>query len=83
LTARDYQKPFDELAGKGYRPVLVNGYAIGGNDYYAAIWEQKTEDDWAARHTLPTQCFQKAFDEFAHNGYRLVSLSGYAVGQIR
>src|SRR6185436_18147353 len=32
---------------------------------------------WVARHGLSSDEYQKSFDEFAEQGYRLVSVSGY------
>lgn len=41
LNAQQYQDEFDRMYYQGYRPVWVNGYTVGGKDYYAAIWESK------------------------------------------
>jgi Bacterial tandem repeat domain 1 len=40
LTSAQYQQAFDQLLKDGYRVVLVNGYSVGNEDRYAAIWEQ-------------------------------------------
>jgi hypothetical protein len=38
LSPADYQTTFDQLVGQGYRLELVNGYSVGGQDRFAAIW---------------------------------------------
>ncbi len=40
LTSAQYQATFDKLVGEGYRLVHVSGYAVNGQDRYAAIWEK-------------------------------------------
>jgi hypothetical protein len=40
LTSDQYQQTFDQLVGQGFRPVLVNGYPVGGQPRFAAIFEQ-------------------------------------------
>ncbi|MBX2821696.1 MAG: serine hydrolase [Rhodothermaceae bacterium] len=77
LTSSQYQQTFDELVAQGYRPVDVSGYNVGGIDYYAAIWEQRNDVAWAARHRLTFSEYQAAFDDFLRQGYRLVDVSGY------
>jgi CubicO group peptidase (beta-lactamase class C family) len=41
LTAAQYQAEFNNLVGQGYRPLRVSGYTVAGQDYYAAIWENR------------------------------------------
>src|SRR5476649_487142 len=41
LTSAAYQNEFDTLVGQqGYRLKQVSGYNVGGQDFYAAIWEK-------------------------------------------
>jgi hypothetical protein len=85
LTAARYQQEFDSLVGQGYRPVLVNGFGIGGTDYYAAIFEKSSAGGaWVARHGLTAARYQQEFDNLVGQGYRLDHVSGYSVnGQDR
>ncbi|HKP95731.1 MAG TPA: serine hydrolase [Fibrobacteria bacterium] len=39
LSSSQYQADVDDLRYQGYRPVLVNGFASGSAEKYAAIWE--------------------------------------------
>ncbi len=38
LSSQQYQAAFNQLVGQGYRLELVNGYSVGGQDRFAAIW---------------------------------------------
>src|SRR5262249_31899248 len=83
-TAAQYQATFNTLVGQGYRPICVSGYAIGGQDYYASIFEKSGGPAWQARHGLTSAQYQATFDQLAALGYRVVRVSGYAVsGQAR
>jgi hypothetical protein len=84
LTNGQYQQRFDELVGQGFRPVDVSGYDVGGEDRYAAIFEQREGPAFAARHGLTNAQYQQTFDELVGQGFRLVDVSGYEVdGQDR
>ena len=54
--------------------------SVGGEACYAAIWEKRDRPEWIGRHGLSGDDYQKAFDQFAQDGFRLVWVSGYAVG---
>jgi hypothetical protein len=41
LTGAQYQAEFDRLNGQGYRLRLVEGYGVGNQAYYAAIWDNE------------------------------------------
>lgn len=77
LSTAEYQQVFDNLAEKGYRPVEVNGYSVGGQARYAAIWEQREGPAWVARHGMLSDVYQEEFFKFASEGYRLERVSGY------
>jgi CubicO group peptidase (beta-lactamase class C family) len=80
LSAADYQKAFDDFNKQGYRLVHVSGYAAGGSARFAAIWEKSGGPAWQARDNLTAAEYQKAFDDFSKQGYRLKDISGYNVG---
>jgi len=77
LTSDQYQQTFDELVGQGFRPVRVSGYSVGGEDRYAAIFEQSDGRTWAARHGLSSDQYQQAFNELLTERLRLVQINGY------
>lgn len=80
LTGAQYQNVFNDLTGKGYRLIAVSGYDRGGKARYAALWIKKGGPKWVARHGLTPQQYQKAFDKYGKDGYRLVFINGYAIG---
>src|SRR5262249_5808855 len=78
LTAQQYQQEFDSLVGQqGYRLRLVNGYKIGGQVQYAAIWQKTSGPEFVARHGMTSDGYQQEFDKFVGQGYRLKLVSGY------
>lgn len=84
LTSAQYQAEFDELVAQGYRPLLVNGYGVGGTAYYAAIFEKSASGTWAARHGMTASQYQAEFDAHTAQGYRPLHVSAFTVnGQER
>jgi hypothetical protein len=80
MDAAGYQTTFDQLAKSGYRLAFVNGYGVGGRDFYNAVWEQRPGPAWAARHGLDSAGYQTAFNQFTAQGYRPRWVSTYAAG---
>jgi hypothetical protein len=80
LTSQQYQQTFDQLIGQGFRLKLVNGYAVAGQELFAAIWEKDGGPPFVARHGLTSQQYQAAFDDNARQGFRLVWVSSYRHG---
>jgi hypothetical protein len=78
-NAADYQKAFDQHAKEGYRLTCVSGHGIGGEARYAAIWEKRKGPEWVACHGHNAADYQKAFDQHAKEGFRLVWVNGYTV----
>ncbi len=84
LTPEQYQQTFDQLQQQGFRPVHVDGYMVGGQERYAAIWVQGAGPVWEARHGLTAEQYQQDFNRLVQQGYRLIDVSGHAVnGQDR
>lgn len=50
LMPQAYQQEFDHWVGQGFRLKLVNGYAVAGQERYAAIWEKVNGPAFVARH---------------------------------
>lgn len=80
LSAEDYQKAFDDYTKQGFRLLHVDGYSKGGKARFAAIFEKSSGPVWVARHGLSGKDYQKAFEEYAAQGYRLKEVSGYRAG---
>jgi hypothetical protein len=77
LSAAAYQQQFDFWTGQGYRPKLVDGYQVQGQDFYAAIFERVSGPAWVARHGLSPAAYQQQFNLWVGQGYRLAWISGY------
>jgi CubicO group peptidase (beta-lactamase class C family) len=80
MTSSDYQNEFNNWVGQGYRLTWVEGYAVGGFDYYAAIWEKAPGPSWIARHGMTSSAYQSEFNAYTARGFRLTHVSGYNVG---
>lgn len=80
LDASTYQFYVDFLAAFGYKPVQVEGYFVGGTQYYAAIWHQTGGPRWQAAHGLTSSQYNQKVVDLKHQGYRPVSISGYGNG---
>jgi hypothetical protein len=52
LSSGDYRKALEELSAKNYRPVLLSGYTVKGEDLFAAIWVKNDGTEWSARHDI-------------------------------
>ena len=80
MTSAQYQDEFADNSNQGYRLVDVSAYTVGGTDYYAAIWEKKTNAPQVyARHRMTNSEYQSEVNEKASQGYRLVKVSGYSL----
>ena len=80
LTSAQYQAEFNKWKGEGYRLTLVEGYGVGSQTLYAAIWEKKNGPAYEARHGLTAAQYQQEFNHWTGQGYRLTHVSGYTVG---
>jgi CubicO group peptidase (beta-lactamase class C family) len=80
MTSAEYQQNFDTFKKQGYRLVHAYGYTSGGSARFAAIWEKSGGPAYEARDNMTADQFQKTFDDFSKQGYRLTDMSGYNVG---
>ncbi|HLP91727.1 MAG TPA: serine hydrolase [Nostocaceae cyanobacterium] len=81
MTSDEYQNRFNNYVAQGYRPIQVSGYAIGSQDYYAAIFEKTSNPPaWIARHRITSNEYQNIFNNYVAQGYRLVDVSAYTIG---
>jgi hypothetical protein len=81
MTSGQYQAEFDHLVGQqGFALTLVNGYSVGGQARFAAIWEKRPAPAWIARHGLDAHAYQTEFDLHTSQGFRLKVVSGYEDG---
>jgi len=80
MTESRYQTETETQNQNGYRLVHLDGYDVGGTAYYAAIWEEDTGRELVARHRMTSAQYQTEYNQQSKDGYRLVHLDGYGVG---
>ena len=80
MTGAEYQDKFNTYKNQGYRLVLVDGYGVGNTAYYAAIWHKTPGPDIATHHGMTGADYQNKFNTYKNQGYRLVLVDGYGVG---
>ena len=79
LTAKHYQKRFDELTRQGYRPTKVESKRLQVIDYtdgegpslgyWATFQKFENVRPWVARHGLSNQAYGQAFESLVPQGY--------------
>ena len=80
LTPQQYQTAFEDLGKQGYRLRFVDGYAVAGKPYYAAIWEKKGGPAMQARHGLTAEQYQAAVTDLSKQGYALAHVNAFDLG---
>jgi CubicO group peptidase (beta-lactamase class C family) len=80
MTSSDYQTRFNQLVGQGFRLRQVSGYAVGNQDFYAAVWDKSPGPAWEAHHGMTSTAYQARFNQLVGQGFRLRQVSGYSVG---
>lgn len=82
LSSAELLKRFNLRTRQGFRLTDISGYAVGNEDNYTAIWEQKGGPAWSARYNMTLEAFQSAFDIALAQRYVLKVLNGYTVAGI-
>jgi hypothetical protein len=82
LPAPVYQTEFNMLVSQGYRLKWVEGFGMGPQTYYTAIWEPATGPAWKERHGLTAAEYQIQSVQNMADGYRLTHLSAFDVGGV-
>jgi hypothetical protein len=80
IDGATYQTAFDTLVAQGFRLTSVAGYSEGRDARYNAVWQKRGGASWQARHGLTSEQYQTTFDSLTRQGFRLTSVSGYAIG---
>lgn len=80
MTASGYQRRFDDMLDRGFRPTDVTGYSVNGDARYAAIWQQFDGPEWAAHHGMSGSGYQDQFSGYLADGLRLTDVGGFGVG---
>ena len=80
VPAADYQALFNQMVANGYRPIWVDGYQVGGNTFFNAIFDRSVVASWSSAHGLDVPGFQTYFDAQVLAGRRLVHIDSYRQG---
>ena len=81
MTSDSYHKKWKEFRDKGYRPADIEVYKIGSAWRYAGIWvENKERLKWWSRRNMTSAQYGDAFKKRSAEGYRLVDMEAYQVG---
>ncbi|MDK2744329.1 MAG: hypothetical protein NDI90_15585 [Nitrospira sp. BO4] len=59
------------------RSPIMGNLKPAGQDFYAAIWEQRQGPAWEARQGMSSAQYQLTFDDLVAQGFRLMRVSGY------
>lgn len=78
LTSDDYAARFEELRGKGYRPIDIDAYDTGSGLRFATIWYENVENiAWAQLRNMSREQYQARLDEYTANGYLIIDYDEY------
>ena len=82
LSPAQYQSAFEGYLKKGYRLKDLSGYNVGGQDYYAALWEKTGGQYWIARNGIPDSWYQNVYDNYYYQGYQPVLVTAFTSGGV-
>jgi hypothetical protein len=79
VTARQYQKRFNELTKDGYRPIKLSSKTLEVFDYtdgerpqlgyWATFQKQPNAPAWASQHGLTSDAYGQSFNHWTAQGY--------------
>lgn len=81
VSAGEYKQVFDEAVQSGYRLEWIDGYTKDGKAHFNVIF--RTDDqgiDWRTHGSMTGTTYQQKFDEYREQGYSLVHVDSYVVG---
>ncbi|MGH1352176.1 MAG: serine hydrolase [Methyloligellaceae bacterium] len=81
ITDAAYTAKAVSLEKQGYRLSYISGFSQQGSDRYSAIWTKGKDNDTVAIHRLNSRNLKSALANKYYTGYKLKTLSGYAVGK--
>lgn len=79
VSASSYQTIFSDIAAAGYRPIWVDGYEVGGNNFFNVLFVP-ANFAWVARHHMTGAQYQAEFNTHVGHGLRLSQVDSYLVG---
>jgi hypothetical protein len=90
LTAKEYQKKFDQLVQQGFRPVKVWSKTLGTFEgganpsfgYWATFRKVPNSPAWAARHGIDGATYGSEFNKLVGQGYMPTDINVACVNNV-
>ena len=82
MTAGEYRAMDHGLRLSNHRPVQLTGHVVDGESRFAVIWKQDPDASFASKAYVdlsPAQ-FQERIEELVKQGFRLIRVSAYVIG---
>ncbi len=82
LTDAQFKARFNEYRKKGYMPIDVEGYVVGGKLRYAVIWvENRDRIQWAEHRNMSASGYGKKWTEYKAKSFRPIDFESYKKGR--
>jgi CubicO group peptidase (beta-lactamase class C family) len=83
VSASTYSTRFSQLTSQGYRPIWLQGSTNGaGAATFSAIWVRDGAGPWFEWLNMTAADYQTNFTNYAAQGYRPISVSGYQNSEV-
>ena len=84
-SASNFEGLANEMGAAGFRPTWVDGYSVGNNVFFNAIFEANPRDQiWMSYFGQSGEQLKRSVDTLIEDGYRLVHIDMYLdQGQLR
>ena len=81
VPANEYKQVFDEAVLSGYRLEWIDGYTKDGRAHFNVIFRTDEQGiDWKTHGSMTGTTYQQKFDEYRGEGFSLVHVDSYVVG---
>ena len=81
VSANEYKQVFDEAVQSGYRLEWIDGYTDDGKAHFNVIFRTDEQGiDWKNHGSMTGTTYQQKFDEYREEGFSLVHVDSYVVG---
>lgn len=81
VSAHEYKQVFDEAVQSGYRLEWIQGYTDDGKAHFNVIFRTDEQGlDWKTHGSMTGTTYQQKFDEYLEEGFSLVHVDSYVVG---
>ncbi len=80
LTLAQLDANVATYGAQGFRPIRINGYKVGSQNYYAAVWVQDGLTDAPIRRDLTSAQYASWWTFYKDHGYHPVDIAAYVKG---